>query len=175
MNKIIAHLKNNASVYFVIIGCLIVLLIVLLSSNQDNNKKDYVDTKYFKVININEALKLFDNNDNSVLIIGRKDCPATIEFGKVMTVAKAKYGFTVNYLELTDLDPNSSEYKSLIEKLDFEYTLYDKTDKFGNFLGNTPMLIIIKGRQMSYGYIGNMTLTSLETILNQYGVTNEEN
>ena len=175
MDKIIAHIKNNASVYFVIIGCLIVLSIVLLMSNKDNSKKEEVDTRYFKILSINETLNLFDSNEEKILVIGKKDCPATVELGKAITVAKAKYGFTINYLELTELDPSSTEYKSLIEKLNFEYTLYDKTDKFGNFLGNTPMLIIIKGRQMSYGYIGNMTLTSLETILRQYGVINETN
>lgn len=175
MDKIIAHIKNNASIYFVIIGCLIVLSIVLLMSNKDNSKKEEVDTRYFKILSINETLKLFDSNEDSVLVIGKKDCPATVELGKTITIAKAKYGFTVNYLELSNLDPNSTEYKSLIEKLDYEYTLYDKTDKFGNFLGNTPMLIIIKGRKMSYGYIGNMTLASLETILRQYGVINETN
>ena len=63
MDKIIAHIKNNASIYFVIIGCLIVLSIVLLMSNKDNSKKEEVDTRYFKILSINETLKLFDSNE----------------------------------------------------------------------------------------------------------------
>ena len=66
--------------------------------------------------------------------------------------------------------------KELISKLDIEYNLKGKVAKFGEFLGSTPMTIIIKNGRMVHGYIGSMDTDTLTTFTSLYGVSkNEEN
>ena len=56
------------------------------------------------------------------------------------------------------------------QEKDIEYNLKGKVAKFGEFLGSTPMTIIIKNGRMVHGYIGSMDTDTLTTFTSLYGV-----
>lgn len=170
MNKILEHLKNNIAIYLIIIVCIIIG--VLIFQNKDNEKIDY-DTRPFNVVNNKEALKLFDSKEPQMLVIGKKTCSASKELLPSLVIAQTKGNYTTNYLELTDLDKNSEDYNKLLELLDYEYQKDGETKPFREYMGATPMVIVIKDNKMVYGYIGTMNNTVVSTIAKQYGVANE--
>lgn len=170
MNKIGKHLKESYAIYLILFTAIVVGCILFIKPNKEEVVE--YDTSMFTNINTREALSLFEDNKTHVLLIGRKTCGVCIDFLPTLQIAIAKYHFELNYLELTDMDQNSEEYKKLKEKLDYEYTLYDKTDSFGSFMGTTPMFIIIKNNKMVFGYMGSMAESVIKTRLEQYGIIN---
>lgn len=174
MEKIKQHLKNNFAIYLILIACIIVICITL-EINKVNGEKDTrekVNTEYYTVINVDEALALFDDDVPKFLIISTDYCSATIKYTQTVNYAMIQYDFKVYYLSITDVDTNSENFKKLVEKLDFEYNLNGEIDSFGSFMGATPMNIFIKNKRMVYGYIGTMNLSTLTTYTELYGVSN---
>lgn len=174
MDKLKKHLKNNLAIYMVIIACIVVVCITLFITNEEETPK--VDTSMFIVLDINQTLDLFKRDDTVLLVISTSDCAATIDYVSYLQIAQALNGYNTYYLELDDLDPESKEVKELISKLDIEYNLKGTVAKFGEFLGSTPMTVIIKNGKMVHGYIGSMDTETLTTFTSLYGVSqNEEN
>lgn len=170
MNKIGNHLKEYFAIYLILLTAVIIGLILLIKPNKETNNETEYDTSMFHNINTKEALTLFEDNKPHVLLIGRKTCGVCIDFLPTLQIAIAKYQFELNYIELTEMDSASEEYKKLKEKLDYEYTLEEKTDSFGAFMGVTPMFIIIKNNKMVFGYMGSMAESVIKTRLEQYGI-----
>lgn len=173
MDKVIKHLKNNAAIYLVLFVCIVIILISLFITHDDREKIKVakVDTSLFEVVTLKEALELFDQPNPVLLIIGLDTCSATINYVPYLQYAEIEHGFSTYYLELSSINKSQiEEYNKLVEKLDIEYNSDGKVDKFGKFIGTTPMTIIIKNKKQVYGYIGSMNDTTLETITKNYGV-----
>ena len=128
----------------------------------------------FQVVTFKEALKLFDDKEPKILVMSVDGCTATINYVDSLKIAQAKYGYTTYYLDLNNAEKELEDFNKFIEKLDFEYNFRGKIDKFSSFIENTPSTIIIKNKEMVYGYIGSMNEKTLHTITELYGVTNNE-
>lgn len=172
MEKLKKHFKNNFAIYLVILACLVVLCVALFVTKEPEQPK--VDTSMFRVVTVKEALKLFDEDKANLLVISTSDCSATIKYVPSLQIAQAKDSYHTYYLELDDIDPNSKDFKELLKKLDLEYNLKGKVAKFSEFMGTTPMNIIIKNKKMVHGYIGSMDTDTLHTIISLYGVSADE-
>lgn len=170
MNKIIIHLKEYYAIYLILFTIIVVCCLLFIKPNKEIKEEITYDTSMFTNLTTEEALTLFEDNKTHVLVIGRKTCGVCIDFLPTLQLAVAKYQFELNYLDLLNMDKNAEEYTKLKEKLDYEYTLDNKTDTFGSFMGTTPMFIIIKNNKMVFGYMGSMADSVVKTRLEQYGV-----
>lgn len=170
MNKILEHLKNNAAIYLIVIVCIIIG--VLIFQNHDNEKIEY-DTRPFNIVDNKKALELFESKKPQMLVIGKKTCSASKELLPSLVIAQTTGKYKTNYLELTDLKKGSEDYNKLLELLDYEYQKDGETKPFSEYMGATPMVIVIKDNKMVYGYLGPMNNTVISTIAKQYGVSNE--
>lgn len=173
MDKISAHLKKNASIYLILLVCLVAIIIALILSNQKEEEMEIakVDTSLFKVVTLEEALNFFESDEPVFLVVGLETCSATINYVPYLKIAEAKYGFQVYYLELSSIDSSQIDtLNKFIEKLDVDYKLKDKVDKFGKFIETTPATIIIKNRKQVFGYYGSMNTSTIETIAGKYGL-----
>ena len=170
MTKIINHIKNNAILYLIIVLCLVILAIAIFMKAEP--KKEILDTKHFKVVTLDEALKLFDDDSPKYLLISTNTCTATIGFSPTLIIAGAKAGITIHYLELNDIDKSNKEvmakFYEFQRKLDIEYSLKDETKKLGEFIGTTPMNVIIKNKKVAFAYIGAMSQDTTYAVMTRY-------
>ena len=67
MKKVLKHLKNNAAIYLVLIACIVVVLIAVFYKTKDELKE--VDVSLFEVVDLDKAIKLYDDNEAKILII----------------------------------------------------------------------------------------------------------
>lgn len=172
MDKIKKHLKENGVIYFVVISCLLILggTYIITKNNTQEEKVETVDTSLFKVVNLSEALKLFDDDNVKMLLIGYETCSATIDYVPTVQYVEVSRGFTAYYLDLKDNMKESEELDAFIAKLDLEYDYKGEVRTIGEFLGYTPTTLIIKNGKVVYAYIGSINTTSLNTISNKYGL-----
>ncbi len=169
MDKIINHLKNNFAIYIVLLTCIVIVLIALFITHEPKIEK--VDTSMFRVINLEQALDLFETPEPKLLVMSVETCQATVSYVPYLQIAQAKQGYNTYYLELSEIDSKSEEFKEFQEKLDMEYDFRGTKGKFGTFIENTPSTIIIKNKKMVYGYIGSLNTTTLETLTDAYGLS----
>lgn len=169
MSKLKEHFMNNLPIYSVLAVCIVITCIALFVTHEP--VKETVDTSLFEVVTLKDVLGFFEQDEPRFLVIGYKNCSATIDYVPYLQIAEAKFGYKTYYLELDDIDETQLEdYNKLVEKLNYEYELLGEKGEFGKFIGSTPMTVIInKGKQV-FGYIGSMNTTTLETITNLYGV-----
>lgn len=176
MKKIKSHFKNNLPIYLVLVTCIIIVGISLFVTKQNNKEEvETVDTSMFKVLTLEETLKRFEEDEPTLLVIGYKTCSATIHYTPYLQIAQAKYGYDTYYLELDSIDESQKEeYDQLVEKLDMEYNFQGTVEKFGNFIGSTPMTVIIKNHKMVYGYIGSINDDTLGSLTKMYGIATRD-
>ena len=172
MKKVISHLKNNIAIYMVLLASIVILCVALFVTK--DSKVEKVDTSMFRVINVKEALKLFKEDNANLLVISTSTCAATIKYVPSLQIAQAKDSYNTYYLELDDVDYKSKDFQELLKKLDMEYNFNGKVAKFSEFIGSTPMNVIIKNKKMVHGYIGTMDTDTLHTITSLYGVSANE-
>lgn len=173
MEKIKKHFINNAAIYLVLLACIVIVCICLFVT-RENDTVPHVDTSMFIVVTPEKALALFEEKDPRILVIGVDDCQATVNYVPYLKIAQAKYGFNTYYLELNDVDPEDKNFIKLLEKLDMDYNLKGVEGKFKEFIGTTPMTVIIKNNKMVHGYIGSMNTTTLHTLTKLYGVATKD-
>ena len=77
-------------------------------------------------------------------------------------------------MELTDEDPESDSYKNFVSKLDVLYTLDNEEKELKEYMGLTPMIIIIKNKKVVYGSIGQEDQDFLKQLIDTYGVKYEK-
>jgi len=173
MNKIALHLKNYAAIYLIValVICITAIVYFRPSNSKSEEQEAEYDTSMFNVVDTQGAIDLFKGNRNQVLFIGRKSCSACQTFIPYLKIAMAQYHFYVSYLDLESMDPKSSEYAELMEYFDYEYTYQGKTAKFSEYMGYTPMFIIIKNHRMVFGYLGSMSNETVGAFVTQYGIT----
>ncbi len=175
MQKILNHFKNNAIIYLIIITCIIVLIVVRTKTGMQLPEDVRIDTSHFNVVDIDNAVKLFEDSSPKMLIVSVYNCPATERYVPVVRVSQIKYQYTSYYLELTDIKEESESYKKFEEELDkFDYTYEGKKGTLKTFLGNTPLTLFIKDNRVVYGYYGTMSENVLNTFIEKYGVGNNE-
>lgn len=175
MSKLKTHLKNYGLIYLVLVLCLAVIGITLIVSKVNKeNDVDYVDTSMFNVVSISDVNKMFETDEPTYLVIGLNTCSATISYGKTLQIAEAMYGFTVNYLELADVDTTTSDFTEFMSNLDVDATMQDEEGTLAEFLGNTPMTLIIKNKKVVYSFIGSLSDSVVETLVTKYDLSSRE-
>ena len=170
MNNLANHLKKYGAIYLIIVASLIIGLIIFLKPNKEEPEEETYDTSFFTEVDTAGAVNLFESNASSVLLICRPGCAVCQQFVPYLQIAMVQYGFEVNYLNLDTIDQNSEEYQKLAEKLDYEYTLDGKTAPFSQFMGATPMFIIIKNHRMVFGHLGIEMNDTIGSYVTQYGM-----
>lgn len=171
MQKIKNHFKNNAAIYLVLLISATIIAISVFVNKEEELPEPIVDTSMFRVINLEEALKLFDDDNAKLLILSVNTCGATANYVPSLQIAQAKNGYNTYYLELSEITETSPEFEAFIAKLDYEYKLNNQTGKFSEFIENTPSTIIIKNKKMVYGNIGTLSTDTLEKLTDIYGVS----
>ena len=115
MSKIKEHFKNNALIYIILFTCAVVLIIAKTATGYDKYEPETLDTSNMIVVNVDEAVELFDKETANVLIIGSYDCTATIDYEVYVHIVELSEGFKAYYLELSTLDTNSESFKKLYD------------------------------------------------------------
>ncbi len=178
MEKIKHHFQENFLIYLILITCIIVFLIIYNSSkNLKVPEIEKVDTSLFHVVNVYQALELFNNNEPTYLVIGDDSCSATHEYVQHLRYEVPNIGLQVYYLDYSSIDmegKDKEDYEKFLSKLDIEYNLRGTEGVFKDFMGITPMTIIIKNKKQIYGYIGSMNTTSIESVAKLYGIQKKE-
>ena len=169
MNKVVEHLKNNIAIYLVLIACLVVVCITLFVNHE--KEPETLDSSLYTPVDISGIDFLFKDSDAKLLLIGTDSCSATINYAATLNFEMIKYNYKVYYLNLENVDMESEAYKNFIQKLDIDYEQDGQKGKFYDFMGLTPMTVIIKNGKMVYGYIGSMSSGALDTITELYGVS----
>ena len=170
MDKIITHFKNNAIIYLILVLCLIIIGVSLFIKGQDTLKE--VDTSLFDIVSLDKANSFFDDNDPKLLLISTKTCQATVKYQPTLTIAAAKENIKVHYLELTDIDKEDravmEKFYKFQEKLDYPYKYRGEEKSIGQFIGSTPMTIIIKNKKVVFAYIGSMSQETTMAFIERY-------
>lgn len=171
MDKVIKHIKANLAIYLIIIVTIVLSCVIAFRkpTTSSINEIEY-DTSMFNVVDLNGANELFNSNRNQLLFVGRKTCSVCQEFIKSLQIAVSRDDFYVSYLDLDDIDRHSVAYEEFKSKLDYEYSYNGVTAPFGDYIGSTPMIIIIKNNKMAFGILGSMSSDSILTLVNQYGL-----
>ena len=171
MDKVINHIKANIAIYLIIIVTIVLSCVIAFRKPATSSTSEIeYDTSMFNVVDLNGANELFNSNKNQLLFVGRKTCAVCQEFIKSLQIAVSRDDFYVSYLDLDDIDRNSAAYREFKSKLDYEYTYNSVTAPFGDYIGSTPMIIIIKNNKMAFGILGSMSSDTILTLVNQYGL-----
>ena len=177
MEKIKNNIKNNLAIYLLIIAVVVIFLIIKFIGNTNPSLEVELDTSLFNVVNTEKANKLFEDSEPKMLIIGSRKCTATQAFIPIMQISLAKGRYDIHYLEILDEDRKSDSYKEFVSHLDVPYNGKVEGDKevtVKDFMGATPMILIIKNKKVVYGSAGKVTEEELTSIANTYGVANEK-
>ena len=170
MNKIINHFKSNAIIYLILLLAIVILCIAVFV--KEAQEPEEVDTSSFNVVSLKGAIKFFESDEPHLLVISAKNCQATVKYEPSLSIASAKQQVKVDYLELTDIDKESEEdlndFFEFQKLLDLDYTFRGETKKLGEFIGNTPMNVIIKNKKVVFAYIGSMATTTVESLMMRY-------
>lgn len=173
MKKIKNNIKENSAIYLVLLAVLVVFFIIIYMNKSGANIEP-IDTKMFNVVTTENIDELFEKDKTEMLIIGSKTCSATKSFVPHLQISLGLEHYTVNYLELTAEDPKSDSYKNFISKLDILYKLDNEEKELKDYMGMTPMIIIIKNKKVVYGSIGQVDQDYLKRLIDTYGVTTYE-
>ena len=170
MNKVLKHLKNNAPIYLIILVCVVVLLIVVFHKSEPD--KGTVDKSLFTVVNLDGAIRLFNDDETKFLLVSNYDCERTINYVPTLQFAMLDSGFQIYYLELSEIDEkkDAEKLQKLGELLNLEITYENRTKPIIEFFGETPMNIIIRKKKVVYAYIGDMNGTTLKSLAQAYGL-----
>lgn len=172
MPKIRNIIQENAPLILVIIATLVITMIIIFKpaiASKKTETESYNLTN-FNIVTTKETIKLFSEIKPQILIICRSTCSVCQSFIPTLNTINETYNIKMNYLDLELMDLDSKETKELKELLNYEYTLQEKTAPYSDFLGTTPMFIIIKNKEMVYGYIGSMDSSVVQVLLENYEV-----
>lgn len=162
--------KNlNISMY-IIMGLLLLLAFLLLVTSCRSSKVVQEDSEYdvsmMHTVGVSEVLDMFANEGTYVLYIGRESCSVCHELLPVLQEVQIENNYITQYLDITQVDRDSSDWEKLVELLDVETTTTmdeegvaeQVTNTFGYFLnakGFTPCMIIIQDGKQVAGFFGS--------------------
>ncbi len=145
------------------------------SSGNSGTQTSNYDTSMMEELDLSKALKLFDEKDKTyVLYIGRPDCSACVSYLPTLQDAQENLGYKTQYLNLNNINTKSDDFSKFSKKLTVKYTMpvdgEDETKTFGEWIGFTPMTIIIKDGKMVDGEIGAINYSTLTSLLKNNGI-----
>lgn len=190
MNK--NEMKKFFIIQYVIIGLLVVLCLYLILDRSNSDTKinpdqsnsadvDY-DTSSMKEVEASDILDMFKDKKTHVLYIGRSTCGVCREILPNLNEAQDDFDYVTQYLDITKVDRDSSDWEKIEKLLDKKTTLNIKkengnsepvTETYGYFVSNygyTPTIIIISNNKMVAGHIGFFDLNSLKNWLQENGI-----
>lgn len=174
MQKIKNNIKENAAIYLVIFLTLVIFFIITFV-NKNNQEVEPIDTVMFNVVTTKDVDKLFESKEAKMIVVGSKECSATKAFVPHMQISIGLAHYTLNYLELTNENIESNEYKKFVSRLDYLYTLDNEEKELKEYMGMTPMILIVKNNKVIYGSIGKVDEDALIQLVDRYGVSYEKN
>ena len=131
------------------------------------------DVSMMDSISLSDALGLFSDKGSYVIYIGRSDCGACVSYLPALQKAQSDLGYTTKYLNLYDMDESDANYSKFIDKLTVKYPMQvngeEVTKEFGEWVGYTPMTVVIKNGKMVDGEIGAISYDSLVSMLKEHG------
>lgn len=138
---------------------------------KDENKE--YDISKMRKVNVKGAYNLFKQpNSTYILYIGRESCDACKEHLPVLNKVVQKNNITVQYLDISEVNDNDEYYDEFIKLLDKKVTLTinkTATEKtLGEYMGYTPMTVIIENGKNVDGVIGTMTTKEVEELISKY-------
>lgn len=169
MDKIKNNIEHNLPIYLIIIAVVVIFCIITFG-NKNPSETILFDTSSFNVVTSKDVLEFLDEKEARMIVIGSKKCSATEYFVPIMEISQAKGEYTINYLELLDEDPKSSEFKDLVNELDIVINYEGEEKELKEYMGSTPMIIIIKNKKIVYGTVGTISENALTQLANTYGV-----
>lgn len=169
MDKIKNNIEHNLPIYLIIIAVVVIFCIITFG-NKNPSETVLFDTSSFNVVTSKDVLEFLDEKEARMIVIGSKKCSATEYFVPIMEISQAKGEYTINYLELLDEDPKSSEFKDLVNELDIVINYEGEEKELKEYMGSTPMIIIIKNKKIVYGTVGTISEKALTQLANTYGV-----
>ena len=166
-------MQKNKLIY-ILIALIVVISIGFLTFNKlEKEEETTIDTSMFNVVTTKDVNRMINNNETKMIIIGSRTCSATQEFISSMQISQAKGSYKINYLELKDEDRNSSSYKKFLKYLEepfYGITEDNKEHTIKEYMGTTPMILIIKNKKVVYGNVGTMLSDQLTQVAYTYGV-----
>ena len=156
MDKIKNNIEHNLPIYLIIIAVVVIFCIITFG-NKNPSETVLFDTSSFNVVTSKDVLEFLDEKEARMIVIGSKKCSATEYFVPIMEISQAKGEYTINYLELLDEDPKSSEFKDLVNELDIVINYEGEEKELKEYMGSTPMIIIIKNKKIVYGTVGTIS------------------
>lgn len=169
MDKIKNNIEHNLPIYLIIIAVVVIFCIITFG-NKNPSETVLFDTSSFNIVTSKDVLEFLDEKEARMIVIGSKKCSATEYFVPIMEISQAKGEYTINYLELLDEDPKSSEFKDLVNELDIVINYEGEEKELKEYMGSTPMIIIIKNKKIVYGTVGTISENALTQLANTYGV-----
>lgn len=166
-------MQKNKIIY-ILFALVVVLSIGFLTFNKlEKEEETTIDTSMFNVVTTKDVNRMINNNETKMIVIGSRTCSATQEFVSSMQISQAKGSYKINYLELKDEDRNSSSYKKFLKYLEEPFngiTEDNKEHTIKEYMGTTPMILIIKNKKIVYGNVGTMLSDQLTQVAYTYGV-----
>lgn len=139
----------------------------------DKTQDNGYDVSMMDSISLSDAVALFEDKGSYVIYIGRSDCGACVSYLPALQQAQTDLGYKTKYLNLYDMDESSADYDKFIKKLTVKYPMQvngeEVTKQFGEWVGYTPMTIVVKNGKMVDGEIGAISYDSLVSMLQKQG------
>ena len=166
--------KNNSIIAYILLAIAVIVIFCIITFVKPEQQEipDTLDTSMFNVVNTKQVLEMLKNKKAQMIVIGSKECSATKSFVPSMQISEAKGNYIINYLELLEVDVNSEEYKEFLTYLEVPYSgeIKDNKENIRDYMGYTPLILIIKDKKVVYGSAGTMTSDMLTQLANTYGV-----
>ena len=143
----ITYTKRYKKMIYLIISLFAILLQVLLMNSIVLNKEPFKETS------INEIKELIKSNEDTVIYVGRDNCPECIIFKPKLSSFLSKEGLRINYLNTTGNEDEVSNFK-----------------KFYNELGvvSVPAVIFMEGGKIVKVLHGNKAYNEIENRMKQF-------
>jgi hypothetical protein len=172
MKKVLKHLKNNAIIYLVLLTCAVVIVIATFIKPAEELKE--VDTSLFEVVNINQTIKLFNDDSTKFLIIGNNTDQTTVSYAEYVRYSMLKHNYKPYFMYQEDIDfkKDTDKVEKLGELLDISTNYKGESTKAIDLIKEdvVPLTIIIKNRKPIYIFIGTLDTSTLDTLVEAYGV-----
>ena len=127
-------IKENSAVLLLALLILVVVCIVIFKPKDKDDVK--YDLSKVKIIDVEQAVKLYADIEPHVYVIGREGCSACETFIPAVNELIDQYGIDIYYIDLLQMDRESEEYKQFISLLNYrtEYDGKKGTMEHGIFL-----------------------------------------
>lgn len=178
-------MNKKEYLYFgIIISLLIaILIIIIVKDNKTTTDTSTYDVSTMHEVSVTDTNSMFTSKKTYVLFVGRSSCSVCESLLPTLKEAQIENNYITQYLDITKIDRSSAEWKTLVNNLDIKTTASisetdetdakNETNTYGYFLdtyGFTPTVIIISNGKQVDGFIGNKTLSDMNSWLAKNGI-----